>query len=458
MALSGSNFIIDLFIGDSTENWGRLVSRFEWKSMVNGGFIVKVRLEDPYFQMLDTIIEDTGLSLLAKGRQYISPMLIRFKLKWNNGTESKERVALVSSTDAVGRAGAGGSFEFIAVDIISYYINAGDCSGKAYKGKIGGEKGVIMQVLNDYLPDKVGQYNILKSVDETDDQENYYWMMRQDPKTFIASLLDWSSSFTKKQTHWVVTSGEGGDDQKAVKIEVRESWNANLEYPSKLPFEGSDGPFVLSYGEGPTPVADIIKWELLLDNFMSAFNTRVATSGISMTTGEYMDRITDKSTALKEKHLFVLDDNTSNKLRAKISAKEGFTKPVLDGGAPVSRTEKGWTHITAIPEIYSGGDIGYKYIRYIDGRARQMYISMLNMLMRLKITIRGEPRLYDSTELGRTKATLRWYKVGDNGPEPRFLDGDWLIYGWHHRLFGGKWETDLYLSRLDFDSLGTPNG
>jgi len=84
---------------------------------------------------------------------------------------------------------------------------------------------------------------------------------------------------------------------------------------------------------------------------------------------------------------------------------------------------------------------------------------MLNMVMRIRVTIRGEPRLYDSTELGRTKATLRWLKQGDSGgAEARFLDGDWLIYGWHHRLGGRGWETDVYLCRQDYDSLGVPNG
>jgi len=172
--------------------------------------------------------------------------------------------------------------------------------------------------------------------------------------------------------------------------------------------------------------------------------------------GEYLDRITDT----KEQIVYVKDENTNGKVNPNITKQQGFTKPkskngVISGaGTTRPSSKRGWTHIASVPEVYSAGDIGPKYSQYIDGCARQKYIEMLNMLMRIKVTADGQARLYDSTELGRTKATLRWLKADEEsgGSKPRFLDGDWLIYGWHHKLAHGNWDTDVYLARLDWDA------
>jgi len=376
----------------------KLVSSFEWKSFVNGGFIVRAEIIDPYFQLLGKIFEESGSGILPTARQYDKPTLIEFSLAWVDGASTPPRVALVSDIYASGSDATAGLFEVIAVDPVSYYINAGDCSGKAYRGKIGGEKGVIMQVLRDYIPDNIRSYSVRRVVDDTTQTED------------------------------------------ALSIEVKESWTPSLRYPTSV--EGDSGSFVLSYGGGERlPPRIIHSWELSANTFLSAVNLRLVTSGLSAVSGKYFDRIIDKD----ERIVHVRDENTENKVNPRLSADESFTKP--------SKTDRGWTHLHSVPEIYSAGDIGRDYSEYIDGRARQKYMDMLHMVMRAKARCVGQPRLYDSTELGRTKATIRWTKQGAGEVDPRFLDGDWLIYGWHH-VFSNEeaWYTDIYLARLDWDA------
>lgn len=439
---SGSGWLVDCKIGNVKV--GHLINNFQWKSLVNGGYIIRVRLEDPYFNIFYKVIEDPGGHLLPTGRQYDRPTLVTFKVKWDNGIEGRERVALVSDMHCLGGDEFSGRFEFIAIDPISYYVNSGDASGKMYRGKIGGRNGVIYQVLRDYVPPNIGGYNVKFIVGETDDQPNNYWMMRQDPKTFIASLLDWSCPFTKHKTSWIVANGQ---EEGTLSIEIKESWTPNLSYPKPVP--GSTSPMVMSYGGGTTiPTADIQKWEILMDNFISALDLKLVTSGMSTISGEYWDRIVDEP----EQVVFAKDQNTNSKVNPTFSSREGFTKPKKD--------DRGWTHIVSVPEVYSAGDIGYPYDRYVDGRARQKFMEMLNLLMRIRVTVRGQPRLYDSTELGRTKVTLRWLRPNEDGggTTPRFIDGDWLLYGWHHKMSTntGTWFTDLYLARLDWNASAIP--
>ena len=345
-----------------------------------------------------------------------------------------------------------GAFEFIAVDPISYYINSGDASGEAYEGKIGGKDGVIHQVIDKYVTDDLKHLglNLEIRVGDTDDQSNIYHQMRMDPKTFISSMLDWSSSFTKNKTHWIVANGQDDEDPNKLKIQIEESSVPDLGWPKNITDDNNvvdNKPMVLRYG-GPeqNPMSDVFRWEFLADGFISALSTKMVTSGMSAVSGEYLDRIIDEETELS---VFVKDDNTENKVNPNINSEQGFSRP--------KKQKRGWTHIRSIPE-HNAGDVGIKYNEYLDGRARHSYLSMLNMLMRLRVTVRGQPRLFESSELGRVKIRMKWLKLEPDGDsQTRFLDGDWILYGWHHKLKpDGSWVTDVYLSRLDWDAAAKP--
>lgn len=426
-------FVVDVYIGDIARNWGDLVGGFEWKSLVNGGFIIRAKIIDHGFDLLSSVFTQ---NYFQTARQNMNPTIVKFRVRWLEGYATPWRRAVISDMDAKGQAAYGGFFEFIAVDPVSFYINNGKSSGAVYKGKIGGDSGVIMQVLNDYLPGSIGGLGVMKKVSDTTDAKSQWWMMRQDPKTFITSLLEWSSSLTKNKTSWLVSNGE---DENNIWINIEESYTPSLRDPATV--GDQSGPLVIKFGGRPSdPIADTLKWEMLHDSLLVVFNTKLVTSGISAISGQYLDKITDTG----EQSVFVKDANTQNKTNPSFGSDRGYSKPTVEN--------RGWTNIASIPE-FSAGDLGKKYGDYMDGRARQTYMDMLNMVMRIKVTMTGEPRLFDSTDLGRSQVTLKW--LGIDADKAKFMDGKWLLYGWHHRC-SKTWATDVYLARLDFNADAIP--
>lgn len=443
-----AKYSVDLWIGNCPRNWNLCVRKFEWKSMLNGGHIIRAKIVDHGFDLLDAIFKDgqTGRSFFRTARYAQQPTLVFFRIKWTEGYETPIRTALISDMDARGQAGYGGVFEFIAVDPISFYLNSGDASGKCYRGVVGGDDGVIMQVLDKYLPDSIGGMDVVKHVSKTNEVEANHWMMRQDPKTFIASLLDWSSSLTDHRTHWIVSNGE---DDLNLSINIEESYTPSLRDVSQCIPADQPNRLIFKFGGNKAQEkADDLSWEMIHDSFIVALNTKLVTGGISAISGEYLDRITEAESedgSPGSGRVFVEDNNTENKANPTFGEDRGYSKPD-------DHSQRGWTQIGAIPE-FNAGDIGLKYGNYIDGRARQIYMGMLNMVMRIRLTVNGEPRLFDSTDLGRTQVTLKWLGVEDS--EAKFMDGNWLLYGWQHKLHT-TWKTDVYLARLDYDAAAIP--
>ena len=342
---------------------------------------------------------------LKEGRE--KETKVKFKLKWSAGDETQERTAFMTTLSASGKQEAG-TIEFIAIDPPSYYLNEGTADGKAYKGNV---SSVIKQVVNEYAP------NIKLEVTETDDnKENIWYMMRQDPKTFIRSMLDWSAGVTPKKTHWVIASV---DEKLVIKEE------AELE---------SKDYGVYHVNRNGTTGKDALHYEVLADNFISPLQTKLITSGISAISGEFLDKVSDSG----EQKVFVKDENTQNKVNVNITPTQGFKKP-----------DKKWaTAVMAIPE-HNAGELGVQYSKYIDGRARGLFLNMLNLVMRMKLKVTGEHMFDDSSKLGVAKCTVSWKDIDE---EPYFLAGKWLIYGFHHVMTVNMWTTDIYLARLDFDA------
>jgi hypothetical protein len=333
---------------------------------------------------------------------------------------------------------ASGGLEFVAVDPPSYWLNAGDASGKAYTGTV---KQVIEQVIDEYFiePNKkeFGPPGGRKEVSETLDKnkENTWWMMRQDPKTFIGSLLDWSSSITEKKTNWIVSSGGSIEDVPTIWVK-EQATRRSVNY----------GLFILDV---KTPTAnDIYDFEFLADNFISVFQKHIITQGISAISGRYLDRKVDEP----RKIVHVYDDNTSQKRNVQIDPERGFAKP-RDNPSPEKPHD--WsTAVMAIPE-HNAGELGIPYHEYIDGRARLLFLNMLNMVMRVKIRVTGEPmkELANSHNLGVSKLKIAWKDADD---QDYFMDKDWLVYGFHHLASPDNWTTDIYCARLDYDAAAIP--
>lgn len=392
---------IELSIADGSDIGFNLV-KFEWASFINGGYIIRGKIKDPYFNLLKDLATK---GYLKEGRQ--KETKVKFRLKWTAGNKTSERIAFMTTLSASGE-NEGGELEFIAIDPPSFYLNEGTADGKAYKGNI---SKVIRQVVSEFAP------SVSLEITETDDnKENIWYMMRQDPKTFIRSLLDWSASVTPKKTHWVVASV---DEKLVIK-----------EQASLTPTDFG----VYHINRNGNTGKDALEYELLADNFISPLQTKLITSGISAISGEYLDKTSDS----EERKVHVKDENTQNKVNVDITPTQGFKKP-----------DKKWaTSVMAVPE-HNAGDIGIPYNKYIDGRARGMYLNMLNLVMRLRMRVTGEYALDDSDKLGVSKCTLSWKDIDG---EPYFLSGKWLIYGFHHVMTVSGWVTDMYLARLDYDA------
>jgi hypothetical protein len=175
------------------------------------------------------------------------------------------------------------------------------------------------------------------------------------------------------------------------------------------------------------------------------FQRQLITSGISAVSGRYFDRITDKDRQI----LHVYDERTPTKKNVDIGPDKGFKKP----GIPPSAFEPPheWASSIMMVPQHNAGDLGIPYDKYIDGRARTMFLNMLNLVMRLKIRVIGEtsPELANSHNLGVSKLKIAWQ---DAEFQQFFADGDWLVYGYHHVMTRRDWYTDLYLARLDYDA------
>lgn len=383
-------------------NIGDKFTRLEWGSFVNGGYVIRAQVSDPYFNVLNDLAVK---GYLKKGRQ--EPTKVQFEVKWAGGSTTGQRLGYMTDLHLTAGVNAA-ELDFVCIDPPSWLLNAGNAEGKVYTGKI---STVIKQVISEYAK------GIKVDVTETiDNDHNTWYMMRQDPQTFIKSLLDWGAGVTPQHTHWVVASVDE-------KIKIKEQ----ADLTSK--------PLGIYYINRPDNTAvDAIDVEMLSDNIISPMQTKLITSGISAISGEFLDKISDMS----QTKVVVKDETTSNKANVNITPEQGFKKP-----------EQDWaTSIKAIPE-HSAGDVGVPYSKYIDGRARGMFLNMLNMVMRVRIRVTGDGALSDSSILGVSTATLSW--AGIDG-DPYFLSGNWLVYGFKHIVTQDQWWTDLYLARLDYDA------
>jgi hypothetical protein len=414
-------------------DWGRQFSSFEFKGMLNGGYIIRAELFDSHFNLLKRLMGGAAgddQQYLKKARDMPDgPVACEFQIRWHseievNYPEKTTRIqkAFVLSVTAGGTSADKGLITLVAIDPPSWYLNTGDASGEVYKGNVGK---VIEQVLDKYCP---VQYEVSKT---NDSEQNKWWMMRQDPKTFIASLTDWSSAVTANKTQWIIGmdgNPVAGGPQLIIK-EQNEVPSTQRALYHLWATEGHD---------------NVNKWELMTDNALAITNTKLVTSGISAMSGGYMDKITDK----EEKKLWAKDITTKNKKVARTKRWQSFTKPDDSAGKDF-KDQIGWSAVTSIPEVYSAGDIGMKFIDYIDGRPRAMYLNLVNALFRMKLTVTGDGVWDNTLNLGVDTAFLQWFNADG---QPWFVTGNWIVNGFHHHVKRRIWWTDVYVSRYDYDS------
>jgi hypothetical protein len=405
------------------KDYGYLFRSFEFKGMVNNGYIIRAKLFDAHYNLLNALIEEGYFKETRK-----RPVPVRFRIKSGDAgrypeSATRTQTAILLSLDVVGGPEDVGNIEFIAIDPPSWFLNMGDAAGSVWKGRV---DQVIRKVVQQYAPG-VG-VDVSRT---TDSEENKWWMMRQDPKTFLGSLMDWSSSITLRKTQWLVEM-DGYDMSIKEQGLIQSTQRAFYRY-----FDTKDMDTIREIG-------------LRADNALSVVQTKLIAQGTGAISGQYLDRITDQG----ERSVFVKDQRTENKQIARITGEQGFTKPP-DAGPPLV----GWTSISSIPEIYSAGDLGVQYEDYIDGRPRAMWLNMTNALLRVKFTVLGHGEWSECRGMGVDTVFVKWTagkKDGSDADSPPkkwwWITGNWIIYGFHHRVDRSRWMTDLYCARFDWDA------
>ena len=402
---------------------GPSLDSLEVQAMANGGYTIRGRFYDPNFNSYNKLIEDGYFKNARK-----EPMKVQAILRWSGEkntapkSATKPIVGFIISLEAQQpRSSDANMLEFVAIDPPSWYLNAGDASGKCYTGNVGS---VIEQVVKDYSPKDRLIVNVATTIDS---KQGKWWLMRQDPKTFIASLFDWSSSLTEDKTQWIFSP---------------QNYELTIKPQGKLSSE-SRAYYSFQQNKSTDP---IIKVEMLSDNALSAVQTKLITHGLSTIAGQYLDSITAQPA------VEILDSNTTTKRIASVKSGRAFDKPPK-GDPP----NVGYTSIMSIPEIGSAGDIGLPYKDYIDGRARAMYLNMVNALMRAKVTVIGDGTWDGCNGLGIDTIFLDWRaankanKSGNSGIN-HWYSGKWLVYGFYHHITQKTWTTDVYCARYDHDS------
>jgi hypothetical protein len=403
--------------GLSGQDFGHLFQTFEFRGMVNGGYIIRAKLFDAHYNLLNQLVEEGYFKLTRT-----TPVKVTFQiLQGPSGqfpdTATRSQTAILMSLVVTGGPADVGNLEFVAIDPPSWYLNIGDANGGCYKGRV---DQVIQQVVSEYAP------SISLEVGRTIDSEyNRWWMMRQDPKTFLASLIDWSSSITQKKTQWMV-------QMDGSKLTIKEQGSL----PSK------QRAFYRYFAQKDLDTIQDVS--LKSDNALSIVQAALVTSGSAAVSGYYLDKITDNSMD----KVFAKDSNTQNKQIAKVNGDQSFTKPeeVVDKAA-------GWSAINAVPEIYSAGDLGLAYDEYLDGRARSIWLNMTNALLRVKFRVLGHGEWSSTHGLGVDTVFIKWTagrRAG--GKDFWWTTGNWLVYGFHHVVSRREWFTDLYCSRFDHDA------
>lgn len=417
--------LVDLYFSDDDTNYGERYSSFNYKATLNGGYIISGEIDDPYYATLQKLTRDKFKTSRTEVLQ------VKFRIRKSDQAQYPEtatrfQIANVISLEGEGRYTNRSYIKFIAIDPPSWYLNSGNGTGEVFTGNI---SQVVKQVVAKYAP------SVTCEISETiDSKQNKWAMLRQDPKAFIQSLMDWSPSVTAKRTNWIITVGNNGDFLSQSYIRIKEQ--AELESKRRAVYTFN------KRGANNT----IQNWTMIVNNALSLVDTQLVTQGMSAVTGQYLDVASDQ----RQTKVVVNDANTRNKVIARTNELQATSKPNEDINKSVYNAN-GVTSIKAIPE-HNAGDLGIKYQDYIDGRARNFYLQLNKLLNRVKVTVLGHGEWTGTEGLGIDTVFLEWYDVDG---EPYFLAGNWIIYGYEHFIESGQWRTDLYLCRSDWNATAT---
>ena len=411
---------IDLVLGEDgcakdTGNIGILCTSLEWSSFLNHGYKLKVSIDDPGYKVLKSLNVDSGYFRSAMACKFKA----RCRLRAVRPVVENETpwidffvTSLVDTANSSERA----AFVFTAIDQPSWYLCANPASGKAYRGSI---SDVVRQVATEFAP------GIVVNVDDTiDNRQNVWYLNRQSPKNLIMRLIDFGSSVSSIKGRVVVSSGSPNILNVVDQSKIKSTDRGFFCWSSRD-------------GKNKTP---IFSYDAVKKNSWSRLISEVYTSGISITTGQFLDQVTDSEGMYTK----VDDKMTSTKINVKVPIDRAFSKPNESDPPEIGRT-----YVEPVTPIYSAGDLGLKYRDYISGKGRQMYLDAQYDINKLIIHTVGQGGFFDGTGLGADTVTIEFI---DAAGLPFYIHGQWIVMGFRHSCNRGQWRTSLYLSRLSYDS------
>ena len=413
--------VIDFKI-DGGENIGCFCINFEWVTFINSGYRLTASFLDITQNTLD---KKTINKLLDKGRNSKDGLDIEFKIYQDSRREKGKsttirKAKIIKLDNNVSGSLTYSILEIVAIDSTSWYLNKGVSSGKAYQGNI---SSVIKQIVKQYSPNTKVEVSPTK-----DNDKNWWWEMRLDPKTLISSLLEWSSAITLSGTPLVIQSE---DD-----LFICKEW-ADLKPPNNLKNKKF---YVANKKAFMKEIDNTATVQILSNNLMTPMTTRLYTGSISATTGLFISKDNEN---LSPGNRYVNDELTPNKLVVGLQSDQSYKKPNTDNEES--------TLIEPIPE-HNNGDIGLKYQDYSIGRAKDWFTKLIYSVLRVKITISPGDTDFDSiTGCGVAKINL---EVIGMDSKPYYINGNWLLYGFRHLWTKDQYKTELMLARTDFDSKG----
>lgn len=416
---------LKISIDEENIDWGVMVNNMEMIGMMNAGYVLEATIADSEQRLLTKFTEKDYFKIARKEPAYV---YFRFKSGMGNDLRipedsTKIQTAIITHFEYFTPTDDRTYIKIVAIDPPSYFLNMGDASGKSYQGRI---DQVITKVVNQYAP----QINF--SMKQTKDNElNRHYMMRQDAKTFIMSLLEWSAPFNNTKTNWLINV----DGMDMSIVDQGSMTPVNRGYYKRYADEEYDM---------------IMDAKTESNNALKLASVKMYSAGSSSTKGDYIDKINDP----KEIKTVVRDATTENKIIPFVDEFYSYKKPSdsPSTGPPMI----GSTYVSPIPEYFSSGDIGLDYVDYIDGRARTDYLTLINSVVKSKLRVVGHGNYINTVGLGVDTIFINWQKTIDHtDSEMNFwMFGHWIVYGFRHKLYAGKWFTELYIYRADEDAIG----
>jgi len=412
------------------QNW----ISYEYEAHVNTPETVKVRVLDPHH----TIFDEHMAKYFSRSIEYQhAPLMMQTRASWVPGDknssaplETKVKTHAVTAIEPVGGKDGADQSEivFYGMSLPHYLLAAGDAGGYVYTGSV---SDVVKQVCDKY---NRGLFRTIFKDDTRDDKHNKWWQNRMHPLAFIKSLLRWTTPLNKTQTRWIWYA------------------NTNLEEDSQLIF-GNQVDVVkpthrATYWWGDTLSrkghGDIIRFAVLGDNTWDTWRGKLVTSGTSVLSGAYHDRIVHEKS---RDYVFVDNEHTRTKIVQESTPKQAYRLPSTE--EPL-KDPIGWTRAISVPE-FSAGEIGLRYQDYIDGYAMGQYYRDYPKLEQIALTVTGHHIWSESEGLGSDSIDIVFMT---QKRQPHFLQGNWIVEGFKQVVTRKGWETILYCYRTHQNAKG----